>query len=418
VIFPLAVVATGILVMLLWLATKALVPDLNVPFVGSYQNTPYFLGLAFAAVAFFALLYRPLLRRLNRENLALGGLGFGAVMSLALALALPGSAYLFVLPVLVALAFRAWALSGRATGAWHTAGAVALPLAVALVLIVPPLAVIVLALGTRMELAASIPVIGLVIGAFVAGAAGLFIPYLRLSTGAMRSRPPWLDWVIPGAAAACSILLLVLATVSLGFDRSHPRPDTINYQLNADTGRASWLTRDSSLDGYTRQFFAAGKRSAKFEFFAMSTVGGSAADAPVASLRGPTVRLLSRADQGGKTFVRIWLASPRHAPALEAAISAGPITAASIDGRPVPLNASDRRGELKFIYWELPARGIPVSLKIPAGSAITLDVHDISYGLPRIPGYTYQPRPADTMSGLAFAGDATMVTNSVILPAQ
>ena len=418
VFFPLAVLATGVLVMLLWLATKALVPDLNVPFVGSYQNTPYFLGLAFAAAACFALLYRPLLGRVMRENLALGALGFGAVMSLVLALALPGSAYLFVLPVLVALAFRAWALSGRATGVWHTTGAVALPLALAVVLIVPPLALIVLALGTRMELMSSIPVIGLLIGVFVAGATGLFIPYLRPAPDSALARVRWSGWAIPGAAALCSLAVLLLATASLGFSSSHPRPDTINYQLNADTGQASWLTRDSSLDGYTRQFFAADKHPARFEFFAMSTVGGWAADAPIASLRAPTVRLLSRTEQGGKSLVRVWLASPRHAPALEAAVSSGPIAAASIDGQRVPLNASDRRGELKFIYWQMPPRGIPLTLTIPTGSAIKLAVHDISYGLPTIPGHTYKPRPKDTMSGLAFAGDATMVTHTVRLPAR
>jgi hypothetical protein len=417
VLFPVVVLATGILVMLLWAATKALVSDLNVPFLGSYQNTPYCVGLAFAAVACFTCLYQPLLRRLKPDNLTLGALGFGAAMSLALSLALPGSAYLFVLPVLVALAFRAWALSGHATGVWHTAGAVALPLAVALVLIVPVVALIVLALGTRFELASGVPIIGLVIGVFVAGAAGLFIPYLRPSPHS-TTRWPWFAWVLPGTAAVCSIALLLVATARLGFSSTHPRPDTINYELNADTGRASWLTRDASLDGYTRQFFATGRHPARFEFFAMSTVAGWAADAPTAPLLAPTVTLLGRSIRGGKSIVRIRLASARHAPALEATISTGPISAASIDGQPAPLKAADRRGELKFIYWALPPAGIPVTLTVPTGSPIRVAVHDISYGLPRFSGHPYRPRPADTMSGLAFAGDATMVSRTVALRAQ
>jgi Peptidase family M28 len=417
-LFPLVVLASGVVVMLVWAATKALVPDLSMPFVGSYLNTSYFLALAFAAIAAFAFLYLPLLGRLKRENLALGALAFGAAMSMVLALALPGSAYLFVVPVLVALGFRAWALSGRPTGAWHTAGAVALPLAVAVILIVPVVALLVLALGARVELQGGIPAVGLIIGLFVAGAAGLFIPYLRPWSAPRRSYARWRPWVTPGAAALCSLALLLLATASLGFDSSHPRPDTINYQLNADTGYASWLTRDSSPDGYTRQFFAPGRHPARFEFFAMSTVSGWAASAPVAPLPAPTVRLVGRTDRGGKALVRLWLASPRHAPALEAAISTGPISAASIDHQAVSLKASDRSGELKFIYWALPATGIPVTLTVPAGSAIQLTIHDISYGLPNIPGHTYKPRPADTMSGIAFAGDATMVSHTVSLRAQ
>ena len=417
-IFPLAVVGTGILVMLLWAATKTLVPNLSVPFVGSYQNLPYFLALAFAAVACFTFIYRLLLKRLKPENLALGALGFGAVMSLALSLALPGSAYLFVLPVLIALGFRAWRLAGRAPGVWHTAGAVALPLAVAVVLIVPVLALLVLALGTRMELMTGMPVVGLVIGVFVAGAAGLFIPYLRPTPDSARGRVRWLGWAIPGAAALCSIALLLLATARLSFNPTHPGPDTINYELNADTGQASWRTRDASLDGYTRQFFAAGKHPANFEFFAMSTVGGWRADAPVASLPAPTVRLLSRSHQGAARVVHLWLASARHAPAVEVHVSAGPISQASIDGQPVHLNASDRRGEFKFIYWALPPTGIPLTLTVPAGSTVHLMLHDISYGLPSIPGHPYKARPADTMSGLAFAGDATMVSHSTTVSAQ
>ena len=142
-------------------------------------------------------------------------------------------------------------------------------------------------------------------------------------------------------------------------------------------------------------------------------VGG--ATAPPVSLPSPTVTLLSRTEKGGKSVVRIRLASRRRAPAIEAAVSTGPITAASIDGQPVALKASDRRGQFKFTYWALPSAGIPVTLTVPAGSPIHLSVHDISYGLPRTPGRTYRPRPTDTMSGLAFAGDATLVTHTVTL---
>lgn len=417
-VFPLTVLASGVLTMLLWAATKTLVPDLNVPFVGSYQNTPYFLALAFAALACFTFIYRLLFKRLKPENLALGALGFGAVMSLVLSATLPGSAYLFALPVLFALAFRTWKLSGRATGIWFTAGAAALPLAVAVVLIVPVLAIIVLALGTRMELMTGLPVVGLLIGLFVAGAAGLFIPYLRPAPDTALGRLRWSGWVIPGAATLCSIALLLLATASLGFNSTRPRPDTVNYELNADTGQASWLTRDSSLDSYTRQFFAAGKHPANFEFFAMSTVSGWGANAPVAPLPAPRVRLLSRTQQGATSVVRLWLTSTRHAPALEVHVRTGPISQASIDGQPVRLNASDRRGELTFIYWALPSNGIPFALTVPARSSVHLALHDISYGLPSIPGHPYKPRPADTMSGLAFAGDATMVSQSTMVPAR
>ncbi len=416
--FPLVVLLTGIAVGLLWFAVKALVPDLNWPFTGSYQNTLYFLGLAAAAVAVFATLYQPLLSRTRTANLALGALGFGAALSLVLSVTLPGAAYLFLWPVLVALGFQTWALAGRRTGPWHAAGAVALPLAVALVLIVPVVGIITLALGTRFELSGNIPIIGVVVGMFVAGATGLFIPYLRVRSHQTARGVRRLYWLLPATAAVCSLALLGLATARLGFDARHPRPDTIAYQLNADTGGATWVTRDARTDDYTRQFFTAGKHPANFEFFAMNAVSGWGASAPAAPLAAPTVKLLSRTLQDGRATVRIQLTSPRHAQALEAAISTGPITAASLDGQPVPLNTSDRRGELKFIYWAMPTGGIPLALTIPAGSPVRLAMHDISYGLPAIPGHPYRPRPADTMAGLAFAGDATFVSRTVTLRAQ
>ena len=61
------------------------------------------------------------------------------------------------------------------------------------------------------------------------------------------------------------------------------------------------------------------------------------------------------------------------------------------------------------------ATRLPLTLTIPAGSPIRVSVHDISYGLPHLTGHTFKARPADTMSGLAFAGDATLVSRTITL---
>jgi hypothetical protein len=88
-----------------------------------------------------------------------------------------------------------------------------------------------------------------------------------------------------------------------------------------------------------------------------------------------------------------------------------------IEGQPVQLKPDDRRGAFKLIYWALRPDGITLSVTAPAGAPIHVSARDISYGLPVIPGHPYGPRPTDTMAGVSFSGEATIVSTTASFPA-
>jgi hypothetical protein len=65
---------------------------------------------------------------------------------------------------------------------------------------------------------------------------GPLIPHLHLLAG-------FNPWVLPGAAVTLGLGVVLLGTVTAGFDAAHPRPNSILYALNADTGKASGKRR-------------------------------------------------------------------------------------------------------------------------------------------------------------------------------
>ena len=46
-------------------------------------------------------------------------------------------------------------------------------------------------------------------------------------------------WIVPSAFAVLAIVFLVVELVSSRFDADHPRPDYVQYRLDADAGEAT-----------------------------------------------------------------------------------------------------------------------------------------------------------------------------------
>ena len=82
---------------------------------------------------------------------------------------------------------------------------------------------------------------------------GLLIPHLDLVAKPNR-------WVLPGAAAALGLGLLLVGSLTAGFDARHPRPNSILYALNADTQQAIWESGDEAPDAWTAQFLGSRRR--------------------------------------------------------------------------------------------------------------------------------------------------------------
>src|SRR5207249_8706032 len=76
---------------------------------------------------------------------------------------------------------------------------------------------------------------------------GYLVPQIEIMTARAK-------WLLPGLAGATAIILMVTAAAHNDYDASHPRADSVAYLLDADTGRAAWVSADRAPDSWTSQF--------------------------------------------------------------------------------------------------------------------------------------------------------------------
>ena len=81
---------------------------------------------------------------------------------------------------------------------------------------------------------------------------------------------------------------------------------------------------------------------------------------------------------------------------------ASPISAITLAGTRIPYQddpaQSHPNGYLKTCqYWVPPAQGFDLAVEVVSPGNVKVFVRDFGYGLPQIPGLTYNPRPADRM---------------------
>ena len=117
------------------------------------------------------------------------------------------------------------------------------------------------------------------------------------------------------------------------FDASHPRPNHIAYELNADTGEARWVSVDYKLDDWTSQFFPETPTRGTFELDGGLDVSAFVAVAPVAAIGSSTIAILGDTTTNRSRQLTFRLTPPGGAARLDAKINGiGEITAATIEG--------------------------------------------------------------------------------------
>ena len=406
--FPVAVLVTTATTVISWALVKQAVPDLRVLTIGTSENEFFVFGLVALALAVFAALYQPLLRRARADDLALGALAWWLLVAVALTLASPSAAYLFTVPVLAALAVALWRLSGERDSAWRWAAGVSVPAAV-LVVVYAPVMLLFTVLAIRLD-GMGMPVLG-AMGLFASLAAGLFIPYLRLGIpgrrGVAGSR-----WLGPVSAALLAVVLLGFGALRLDYSASYPRPDFLSYVYDAGTGRAAFEATDR--DSWSRPLLENAQR-ADVELSPFATFSGWRAPAPALDLAGPRLVQQARTTEGTATRLRMRLTSPRGADAAAIDLrTPGPITAASVQGQTIAVNRTMRDGRLKLQYVGLPRSGIELVVSVSGHGTARATTRDYTQGLPA--RLDVPPRPADSMpSALSFRADPTVVTSTTAI---
>jgi hypothetical protein len=404
-----------------WLVVVAINPAYRAPmgrgYYGATWNLAFLTCLTLATVFALHVVARRFLRPARDDlGVAAGALVVPLLLAALTSFTFPAFSFVFAWPTLAALLLAWRVLQPSITGRpWTYLAGLAAVMLITTIVVLASVYLIYSAFAAPGSARVSpiYPVIGLVI---VAAVVPVLLPHLHFLGG---RRP----WTVPVALVVLAGVFLGTELITTRFDADKPLPDFVQYTLNADTGQASWLSAGDQPDGWTAQFFHDGCTtttaafSPGYYFEQQRPVITTAA--PMIELPPPTLTVVENKQQADIKTVRLRVASPRRAPYAHLDLRLpGDLTEATVNGRPV--NVADipasRRQRFTLLYFGLPAEGAEVSLTIRGTGPITGTLVDYSNDLPKLPGMTVKPRPAEYVPAPFDFRDPTAVTRTVGLP--
>jgi hypothetical protein len=227
-------------------------------------------------------------------------------------------------------------------------------------------------------------------------------------------------WRVPGVLLLASMVLVVVGIVGSGFDKRRPKVNNLFYALNADTGKAFFASSDDKPDEWTSQFLSSGvERGPLPELFPGSTRVYWKSPASAAELVGPEALVTGDQTENGIRTLSFKVTSHRRAPVIS--IYAGADTEvmdATVDGKRAfresrdPSRPSTPLKNWGMQFYALPAEGVEMSLKTPAGKPFKVLLVDRSYGLPDISNSAARARPEHMIPTPYGISDVTLVAKS------
>ncbi|MGN9766643.1 M28 family peptidase [Micromonospora sp. SD12] len=373
---------------LLWAAITALRPG-YAELLDPYRPTWYRLAVVALAAAVLCTWYALTRRRVGPAALAVGGLGWLAVLGVLLAVLVPGGAYLVTLPALAGALAGLVALSVRIDGPWPVVAAT-LAAAVAVVVLLPTVVLLFPALGMAMGGVAAL--VAVLLGLAALPVVDLLHPQAggQRAMAALRARRLG---ALPAAATA--LAAVVLAGVGLAvdrFDAAHPAPTHLMYALDADTGQARWLSHEEDPQPWTDGYVDGVTEVADFPGLGDAELRAGPAQA--ANLPAPKLEVLADTTAGAERTLRLRLVPQRQVRLTTLHVDAATATVlrAEVAGRAVPVEAREGRWGFGLVFHAPPSEGIEVTLTVtPKAGQVALRAMDASDGLDALPGF--RPRP-------------------------
>jgi hypothetical protein len=362
----------------------------------AYNIHPY--GVAFVAltVAFFVSLYALVRNRIRRENLIAGALIWWLVLTLATTLWFVGGSYLFLWPTVVALLTLGFEFARPEPSlsvqfvTWAPATIVVLLLAGA-----APYLFLMLVANTMLLVMAPVVVI-----------LGLLVPQIEIIQGRGR-------WVLSLAAMAVALAGFAVAAAHSRHDADHPRGDSLFYALNADTGKATWASRDDAPDAWTSQRLA-GTSPGSLADYGPFRARYLHREAPPIAAVPPSEKVLEDAMEGGVRTLRVLIQTPPGTGMIWIAVPGAEVLRGTVNGRPLPEpNTPEKRKEWQLRYTAPPPEGVELTLSVRAAGELSLVLTGVTGGLPEVGGASLMPRPPDLMpSPWVLFDSATLVTKT------
>ncbi|HEY3288970.1 MAG TPA: M28 family peptidase, partial [Anaerolineae bacterium] len=251
----LCLLATIVIVTLAWWLIRITNRNLHAFLVGiTYQSIIYLIAFAGLSMMVCAGVYY-FTQRIHMFNLAIGALLWWVAGGIVMTFVMPGSGYLFALPILPALVVMAWFILSDSESTSILVALLVISAVIVMMLFVPAIWLL-NGLAAQVETATGLPLAALP-AILMVFAFGILLPQLAFLTEHGR----WLR--VAEGGAIIFVFGILFAGMTGGFDQSHPRPNTVFYIEDADARTASWVTVDDSRAGrgtsaqrdeWTRQF--------------------------------------------------------------------------------------------------------------------------------------------------------------------
>ncbi|HET8661927.1 MAG TPA: M28 family peptidase [Micromonosporaceae bacterium] len=375
---------------LLWAVVAAIRPGYS-QLLEPYRPLWYRLAILALTAAVLLGWYAWLRRRVGAQALAVGGLGWLALLGLLLAAGVPGGSYVAALPALavalaglVALAYPRPAVQLAAL----TAGA-----AVAILVLLPTVVTMFPAMSLAKGGAAAL-------FAMLLGLAVLPVVEVALPRGSGR----WLAAAPAGGAALLAAVLAATGLVVDRFDAAHPTGTNLMYALDADTGQARWASRETKPGPWTDRYVnGTARMDQDFPLLVHGEAELSTGPAQASPLPAPKLTVLADQRSGDLRTLRMRIQPQRPVRLLAFYVdrAGGTVQLAVVAGQQLPANghvtghhSDDGRWTFSVQFFGPPAEGVEVELVLRAGSggSVPIRVIDGSDGLDGLPGFV--PRPA------------------------
>ena len=389
--------AAAIAAQLLWLVLVAIRPG-YANMIDPWRPGWYRAGVVALVLTVVLAWYGLFRRRFGGWALAIGGLGWLAMLGLVLAAVTPGGSYLAALPALGAAVGAIVAL--RVRPVWASTLALTVGAAIGVLVLAPTVLLFFPALGLATGGAAAF---------FAAMLALVLLPLFESLFAAVD--PPArrrLRNAAPGLMAAVLALAFVVTGLVVDqFDAVHPAPEQLMYALDRDTGQARWVSLDASPGDWTKAYVSGSEDLTK-EFPPLSDESVLTGKATAADLPAPTVTVVSDTSAGGHRTLVLLVKPQRSVRLVYVAVDGAKALSATVDGRDVP--PANLTGGFNVLFHAPPAGGLPVTVTLDRTGPVKVRVMDGSDGLTGLPGFT--PRPADIGVEGSHVSDLALVAKT------
>ncbi len=391
----------------------------------TYGGFWFALASTFIVIASLLAFYLWMRRYVSRANLGGGALAILAIIALVAGADFLSGSYLIAWPVL----FAAFAIHYR----WTRLGGddPLFSIFAALAALIPCTILIAPGLFTNAEGTRGAMLLGVIMIALLFG---FYIPYTDLLTERHERS-------VSVVLAIAAVLCFLGGIGASQFSKAHPRPDSIFYLLDSDSGKATWESLDRAPDPFTAQFFQNHVRrgslaivtgmsepalkeaplQAKFNhaalFSSLSDGATIEGDAPAAELAPPTLEVIGDTSTAGLRTLRLHIASARGAPIIWIAIPrAVTVLSSSIDDK--SSDAGPIPGYTAWV-WGVSQAGFDFTLTTRYPDLFPVTIIDQTDGLPALTAMKIHPRgPAQMPSPDLFFDSATLVKRTFIPGAQ